>query len=635
MERQKLKVLVIEDSPGDVELLRGLLEDAGYDAFCRQVDDFDALRGALGAGESDLIICDYTLPGFNGLEALNLYNEYDLDTPFIIVSGTIGEESAVHAMKAGAHDYILKDNMARLVPAIRRELAEARSRGLRKRAERELKASEEKFRTMAESIPQIIWTSDAGGNIDYWNRRWLDYSGLDEDADLGRSWEETLHPEDKPTILKAWRQALKSGVGFQNECRFKRAADGKYLWHLWRAHAVRDENGKIVKWFGSFTDIDEHKNAEVELRKWEEIFNHAGWGVAMIHPETGVLQAVNPAFAAMHGYTESQMLGMSFDIVLAPEARAAFPERLREIAVAGHHLYEAAHRRCNGQVFTVLTDITVVKDRDGKPSYHAANFQDITAQKNAEKAMRDTNQRLMRLNQMRSEFTSMISHELKTPLTVIKEGVHIVLEEMEGPLSSGQHETLEMTSRNIDRLSHLIHTVLSFEKIESGCWGTSFRAIDLSALTAELCELMKMACRKKGISLSCELPEGGVQAVCDADKIRQVLLNLIDNAVKFTVENGSIEVRLRQGDGQAVLEVRDDGIGIKKEDQEKIFKMFSQSLNEYSWRSHVTGGVGLAVCKKIMEEHHGRIGVESRPGQGTCFTVEFPLSQPAGAESAA
>jgi PAS domain S-box-containing protein len=634
MEKQRLKVLIIEDSPGDVELLQGMLIEAGYDMSCRQVDDVDSLREALSGQVWDLIISDYTLPRFNGADALRIYKDCDLDCPFIIVSGTIGEEAAISVMKAGAHDYILKDNLVRLVPAIRREISEARSRALRRQAERQLRASEEKFRMMAESVPQIIWTSGPEGDIDYCNRRWFDETGLDEGVSLGRGWQEALHPEDARTCLKAWREALESGIPFETECRFRRGRDGEYLWYLWRCHAVRDESGDIAKWFGSFTDIDRRKRDEMALKKWEQVFSHAGWGVAMIDPEDKILKAVNPAFAAMHGYDESRMLGMPFDAVLAPQSREGFPESLRNLRWAGHLLYETVHCHREGREFPVLTDITVIKDAGGNTLHYAANFQDITRQKEAEKLMRDANERLMRLNQLRSEFTSMISHELKTPLTVIKEGVHLVLEGSEGPLTDEQRETLAVTGDNIDRLSRMIRTVLNFEKIESGCWRTNFHSVNLNGLVTELCELMRLACRKKAIRLVCDVPLDELKAVCDADKIKQVLLNLVDNAIKFTPKEGEIRVRLwRQGES-GCLEVRDNGVGIRKEDHEKIFEMFTQGFNSGETAAYGMG-VGLAVCKKIMIEHGGNIRVESEFGHGARFSVDFPLKRPAGEESAA
>jgi len=153
-----LRVLMVEDSEDDALLIMRTLKKGGYEPEYEQVETAKAMRTALQEKTWDVILCDYQMPQFNGMDALALYKETDLDTPFIIVSGTIGEETAVGAMKAGAHDYVMKSNLPRLIPAIERELKEAESRSQRKRAEEALTKSEEKFR-------KVFYTSPDSANI--------------------------------------------------------------------------------------------------------------------------------------------------------------------------------------------------------------------------------------------------------------------------------------------------------------------------------------------------------------------------------------------------------------------------------------------------------------------------------------
>ena len=153
---QPLRVLVVEDSEFDARMLTGLLRAGGFDPDSRRVDTEEEMKEVLRDGSWDIVLADYNMPEFSAPEALCLIQEMGLDVPFIIVSGGIGEDTAVAAMKAGAHDYLMKGNLARLVPAVERELREAKVRLARSRAEQELRASEQRHRSLIENVSDII-----------------------------------------------------------------------------------------------------------------------------------------------------------------------------------------------------------------------------------------------------------------------------------------------------------------------------------------------------------------------------------------------------------------------------------------------------------------------------------------------
>lgn len=245
------------------------------------------------------------------------------------------------------------------------------------------------------------------------------------------------------------------------------------------------------------------------------------------------------------------------------------------------------------------------------------------------RALRKANEELLRLSEIKSEFTSMVSHELRTPLSSIKEGIGLVLDGIDGPVTEGQKETLGIAKNNVDRLARLINNVLDYSKLESGKMEMIFEKTDMRSVVQETYELMKLAVHSKGIDFQKEVPEEPVVCVCDQDKMKQVLINLIDNSVKFTNENGRIDFRLGRLEGGIRIEVKDTGIGIKKEDQERIFEMFGQVSSRGRRKRHGSG-IGLAVCKLIVDQHKGTIEVTSRPGEGSTFAVIFPDSLPAG-----
>src|SRR5437763_9049068 len=187
-----LRVLHVEDSERDVALLTRYLTRAGYELTSERVETAEQMRAALRAREWDVILCDYSMPHFNAIQALELLKETGLDIPFIIISGTVGEAVAVEAMRAGAQDYLMKDNLARLVPTIERELREAENRYARRRAEEALRESEDRYRDLVEHSHDLICTHDLAGRILSVNQTAVKALGYDQETLLTKNIREIL-----------------------------------------------------------------------------------------------------------------------------------------------------------------------------------------------------------------------------------------------------------------------------------------------------------------------------------------------------------------------------------------------------------------------------------------------------------
>ncbi len=266
-----LHVLIVEDSESDAQLVLRELKHGGYDVEYERIETSEAMQQALSNNQWDLILSDYSLPRFSAPQALQVLKDSGLDLPFIIISGTIGEETAVNSLKAGAHDFLIKDRLARLLPAIGRELREAITRRDRRQAELQLRASEERFRQLAENIKEVFWMTDLQNNQELYispagERIW----GRSVENLLASSNEfiQIVLPEDRPTV-QAMLEKQRRGEMTEMEYRIQHR-DGSIHWIWDRAFPILDETGNVIRVAGIAADITERKLAEETLRQRDE-----------------------------------------------------------------------------------------------------------------------------------------------------------------------------------------------------------------------------------------------------------------------------------------------------------------------------------------------------------------------------
>ncbi|HVW84915.1 MAG TPA: response regulator, partial [Bryobacteraceae bacterium] len=217
-----IAILQLEDSVLDADLELSHLSRAGLELEARRVDTREDFSRALDEQRFDLIIADFHLPNFNGLEALAIAREKVPETPFIFCSGMLGEEIAIDSLKNGATDYVLKMRMERLAPAVSRAIAEVRERAERRRIESALAETEDRFRNMADSAPVMIWTAGSDKRWNYCNRLWLDFTGLTTEQSSVAGWTPLIHPDDRARVLEAYNAAFDARRPFTIEFRLLR-----------------------------------------------------------------------------------------------------------------------------------------------------------------------------------------------------------------------------------------------------------------------------------------------------------------------------------------------------------------------------------------------------------------------------
>jgi PAS domain S-box-containing protein len=271
-----LRILDLEDDPLDTELVQANLAEGGIACEIVRVQTREEFEASLMNGDFDLVLSDYSLPSFDGLSALELAKEIRPEVPFILVSGAIGEERAIEALKRGATDYVLKQRLERLVPAVRRAVREAEERTERRRAEEALGRSEERYRTLVEQIPAVTYIQEP---VESSNPKAVTYMSPQYETMLGypaqsemideEHWQKTLHPADRERVLVEDARTDETGEPFDVEYRII-AGDGRVVWVWDQATLVRNEEGHPLYWLGVQYDITERKRAEEALKEIRE-----------------------------------------------------------------------------------------------------------------------------------------------------------------------------------------------------------------------------------------------------------------------------------------------------------------------------------------------------------------------------
>jgi two-component system cell cycle sensor histidine kinase/response regulator CckA len=380
--KKPLKVLQVEDSERDATLLRRHLAQAGYELTVTRVELSETMHRALETDTWDVILCDYSMPHFNALQALSVVRELDVDIPLIIISGTIGEEAAVEAMQAGAHDYLMKDNLTRLGSAIERELEEARSRRARRDAEAALRRSEERYRRLVDTAFEGIWIADAKALITYANQRLADMLGYTVDEMIGRSCFEVLDHDSRVEMKVNWQRRLQ-GIKEQYDLRLLRK-DGTAQWVILSMTPILGEQREVTGVLAMLTDITSRKIAEQQIRLQATALESAANAI-LISDHEGSIIWVNRAFTSMTGYAAAEVVGQNPRLFKSGREEPAIYVAMWESLLAGRVWQgELLNRRKDGTTYVEEQSITPVRNERGEITNYIAIKQDVTARKSSE-----------------------------------------------------------------------------------------------------------------------------------------------------------------------------------------------------------------------------------------------------------
>jgi PAS domain S-box-containing protein len=631
----------------------------------------------------------------------------------------------------------------------------------RRHAEQALREREEQYRFMADSVPQLIWTATPDGALDYVNARWVQYCGLPAEAALGHRWAELVHPEDRETMLADWQAAIGTGETYTTEARI-RSRDGSHRWFLTRAVPLKGRSGRVLRWFGSSTDIEEAKRAEREVRLSEQRFRslvEATSAIVWTTQASGAFAGDQPSWVSFTGQSPAGYEGSGWLDAVHPEDREATITAW-QAALRSRTMYEAEHRlrRKDGSWRHMMARAVPILSHDGSLREWVGLHMDVTETRRTERALRESQDRLraallasrtgtfrwdilsnqfemdegyMRLigasgsppqrgvqaavadfvhpedrervgiemariaaeggdvdlefrviraddravrwisgkgettrggtgrplhmigaivditerrrfeeelvsakeaaeeaNRAKSQFIANMSHELRTPLSAVIGYTELLEEEVEDlglEAAASVLEDIRKIRGNARHLLDLINDVLDLSKVEAGKMEVQAEDFDADDLVAQVAETVDSLVQRNGNELVLDLAEGGLGTMhSDPVKLRQCLFNLLSNAAKFT-EGGRITLSTRRLDSGARLQfrVRDTGIGMTEAQLQKLFRRFSQADASTTRRFGGTG-LGLALTKALSHILGGDIAVESVPDQGSTFTLTLP-----------
>ena len=506
----------------------------------------------------------------------------------------------------------------------------------RKQAEERLRESEQRWRSLTEALPQLVWSATPDGACDYFSPQWTQHTGVPERDLLGWRWLAVLHPDDREPTRRLWTDSVEGRGPYDVEYRVRRS-DGVYRWFKTRGTPIRDSAGRVVKWFGTCTDISDLRQTEEALRESEErfrgTFENAAVGIGHRHLDGRFLR-VNQKFCTILGYPRDELLQRTGQEITHPDdldAGVDLAEALLRGESPGFTLEKRYVRRDGSPVWVELS-VSLQRDGAGKPDYFIGIVQDISNRKRLEGELRQAKEAAEAANRAKDEFLANVSHEIRTPMNAILGMTELVLDT---PLDEGQRQGLKTVKSAADSLLGIINDLLDFSKIEAGKLELVPADFSLRGAVGDTLRAMAVRAHKKGLELIYQVqPDVPDALIGDAGRLRQVLLNLAGNAVKFTDE-GEVVVRVEiQGDGPPPspgagevglrFTVRDTGIGIPPDQQERIFRAFEQE-DTSTTRKYGGTGLGLTIAARLAALMGGTITVESVPGRGStfAFTARF------------
>jgi two-component system NtrC family sensor kinase len=492
----------------------------------------------------------------------------------------------------------------------------------RKRFEKELRESEEKFRNLFERVQHGLFISSKEGKFLDCNQALLNklgYPTKEEFLNIDIAKDLYVNPEDRKAF-----QSLAEKHGFVKdfEVEFKKRS-GEKITVLLTAHAKRDERGRIIGYEGLNIDISDRKRMERELKEANEflskLIESTVDGIIVTNMK-GDIFIFNKGAENILGYKAEEVVGkMNIRNIYPPGVAKEVMEKLRNPDFGGVGKltsFPILHQRKDGELIEGDLSASIIYDENGKEIASVGIFKDLRERLGIERELQKMREALLQSEKLAAmgRLTSQIAHELNNPIYGIMNTLELLKTEI--PPESKRRKILELSLSETQRLAEMLRNMLSFSKPEE----EKRRPVKINELVEGILLVMEKQMKETNIKMETHFDDGIPEVMASTNQMRQVLLNMFKNAKEAMPKGGTLIIRTSREDNKVLIHIQDTGVGIPEEIRSKIFEAF------FTTKQKVKGvGLGLSVCYGIIKGHGGKIKVESEEGQGTTFTITLPI----------
>jgi two-component system, cell cycle sensor histidine kinase and response regulator CckA len=627
--RVPLRALHLEDNPIDSDLIESLLASEGIACRIERVATRMSFVQALEREHVDVILSDVSLPAFNGMEALAIARKTCPQIPFIFVTGTVGEETAIETLKSGAKDYVLKQRLSRLVPSVKRALREAEERNKRKRTEDILREREQLFRLIMENTTDLIAVLDTHGQRVYNNRAYQALLGAQESLRGTDSFRE-IHPDDQTAIRSRFFETVQTGVGKRTEYRLV-GPDGRIRLIESQDNVIRDAAGAVVNVVVVSRDITERKQSEEALRRsehWLRTILDSEPACVMIVGRDGLIEEMNPAGLVMVGIaSEAEAIGRPILPCIHAEDREVFSSRHCDALAGAPQRFQCRIVTLQGAVRWIEAYAVPFAEDQREPMSVLMVARDITESRKMEAQL----QQALKMEAI-GRLAGGVAHDFNNMLTGISGHGDLLLRQL--PAESPLRRHAEEIKQSCKRCAALTNQLLTFSRNQV----LQPKILDISRALIGM-EGMLRPLIGEDVILRVHADTAPTHVRVDPTQLEQIVLNLSINA-RDAMPNGgllTIETATVVLDESSIahhevtpglylrLSVQDTGVGMDEQTMIRMFEPF------YTTKEPGKGtGLGLSTVYGIVQQSGGCIEVDSILGKGSTFLLFFPIIDGAG-----
>jgi PAS domain S-box-containing protein len=554
--------------------------------------------------EYDAVISDYRMPGKNGLQFLKKLRREGSTIPFIIFTGKGREKVAVEALNLGADGYFNKKGDPETVYCeLEHGIALAVERA---RAELGIWQREERLRAILASSPDAITISDLNGNIIDCNEAALRQAGISSREEfVGKSSFDFVAKKDRGRALENMRKTYDHGAINSVEYTMLRGEKKEEYPSEVSTGVLKDSSGNITGFVSILRDIIERKKTEANVRRLANIVNDSNDAVLVLDLD-GRITAWNKGAEKTFGYVEEEALGMNIVKIVPDDKKqevSDFFEKVKKNEVV--ESFETKRLANDGRFLDVWVTLTKLYDDEGNVTALATTERDITERKLLQEKM-IFSEKLAVIGQL----ASTVAHEIRNPIGVIRNSTYFLKMRLKDNSDKKVMRHLRIIENKVDSTNLIVSDLLDFARKKA----PELQQTDLNGIVKGA---LGNLCIPENIELNTKLGEIP-RMLLDPEQIQRVFLNVVQNAVQAMPEGGNLMIKTSRTDDSVEVSFKDSGIGIPQENMPKLFTpLFSTKARGL--------GLGLTVCKQIVESNGGSIMAKSKAGQGTTFTVKFPI----------